>query len=64
MLKTQLDKYVIEYETKDFIKNDPVQFIHKYNNIKDIEIVGDISSAAFFMVMGAIVPNSSILINC
>ncbi|MBQ2983625.1 MAG: 3-phosphoshikimate 1-carboxyvinyltransferase [Candidatus Gastranaerophilales bacterium] len=29
---------------------------------KDIEIVGDISSAAFFMVMGAIVPNSSILI--
>ena len=29
---------------------------------KDIEIVGDISSAAFFMVMGAIVPNSNILI--
>ncbi len=29
---------------------------------KNIEIVGDISSAAFFMVMGAIVPNSSILI--
>ena len=29
---------------------------------RDIEIVGDISSAAFFMVMGAIVPNSSILI--
>ena len=44
MLKTQLDKYVIEYETKDFIKNDPVQFIHRYNNIKDIEIVGFIAS--------------------
>lgn len=29
---------------------------------RDIEIVGDISSAAFFMVAGAIVPNSSILI--
>ena len=29
---------------------------------KDIEIVGDISSAAFFMVAGAIVPNSSIVI--
>ena len=44
MLKTQLDKYVIEYETKDFIKNDPIQFIHRYNNIKDIEIVGFIAS--------------------
>ena len=29
---------------------------------KDIEIVGDISSAAFFMVAGAIIPNSSIII--
>ena len=29
---------------------------------KDIEVVGDISSAAFFMVAGAIIPNSSILI--
>ncbi len=29
---------------------------------KDIEIVGDISSAAFFMVAAAIVPNSKILI--
>lgn len=29
---------------------------------KDIEIVGDISSAAFFMVMAAIVPNSEIII--
>ena len=29
---------------------------------KDLEVVGDISSAAFFMVAGAIVPNSKILI--
>ena len=29
---------------------------------KDIEIAGDISSAAFFMVMAAIVPNSEIII--
>ena len=29
---------------------------------KDIEIAGDISSAAFFMVAGAIVPNSEIII--
>ena len=30
--------------------------------LKDIEIVGDISSAAFFMVAAAIVPNSKVLI--
>ncbi|MBR2068858.1 MAG: 3-phosphoshikimate 1-carboxyvinyltransferase [Candidatus Gastranaerophilales bacterium] len=37
--------------------------IEKSNLIsKDIEIPGDISSAAFFMVAGAIIPNSEILI--
>ncbi len=44
MLKTQLDKYVIEYETKDFIKDDPVQFVHRFTNKNDIEIAGFISS--------------------
>lgn len=44
MLKAQLDKYILEYETKDFIKDDPVQFIHKFNDEKDIEIAGFIAS--------------------
>ena len=44
MLKTQLDKYIERYETKDFIKDDPVQFIHRYNNKNDIEIAGFIAS--------------------
>ena len=44
MLKTQLDKYIHEYETKDFIKYDPVQFIHRYSNKKDIELAGFIAS--------------------
>ena len=44
MLKTQLDEYVIKYETKDFIKDDPVQFIHRFNNKDDIEIAGFIAS--------------------
>lgn len=44
MLKTQLDKYILEYETKDFIKDDPVQFIHRFNNKQDIEIAGFIAS--------------------
>ena len=44
MIKTQLDKYIIEYETQDFIKDDPVQFIHKFENKEDKEIAGFIAS--------------------
>ena len=44
MLKKQLDKYIEQYETVDFIKDDPIQFIHKYKNKKDIEVVGFIAS--------------------
>lgn len=43
-LKTNLDKYIKQYETKDFIKDDPVQFIHKYKDKNDIEIAGFIAS--------------------
>ena len=42
--KTELDELVKRYENPDFIKNDPVQFIHKFKNKKDIEIAGFISS--------------------
>lgn len=48
MLKTELDKYVKEYETKDFIKNDPIQFPHRYKNKNDLEIAGFISSMFAF----------------
>ena len=44
MLKTQLDKYIEKYETVDFIKDDPVQFVHNFNDKKDIEIAGFIAS--------------------
>ncbi len=44
MLKTHLDKYIEQYETAEFIKDDPVQFIHRYKNKDDIEIAGFISS--------------------
>ena len=42
--KSELDKLVDLYETKEFIKNDPIQFPHRYANIKDIEISGFIAS--------------------
>lgn len=43
-LKILLDKYVEEYETKDFIPADPVQFVHRFENKEDIEIAGFIAS--------------------
>ena len=44
MLKTQLDEYIKQYETEEFIKDDPVQFIHRFKNRNDIEIAGFIAS--------------------
>lgn len=42
--KIEIDKLVEIYETKDFIKNDPIQFPHRFSNKKDIEIAGFIAS--------------------
>lgn len=42
--KAELDKLVEKYENEDFIKDDPVQFIHRFHNKKDIEIAGFIAS--------------------
>lgn len=44
-IKTQLEEYVNRYETVDFIKDDPVQFVHKFNNKPDNEISGFIASS-------------------
>ncbi len=40
----ELDELAKKYETTEFIKDDPVQFIHRYHDKKDIEIAGFISS--------------------
>ena len=42
--KTELDNLVLKYENKDFIENDPVQFIHRFKLKEDIELAGFISS--------------------
>ncbi len=44
-LKSYLDSLVKKYETYDFIKDDPVQFPHRFDILQDIEISGFISSA-------------------
>lgn len=43
-MKNLLDKYAKQYDTEDFIKNDPVQFVHLYDTPKNIEIAGFIAS--------------------
>lgn len=43
-LKTLLRKLAAEYETKDFINDDPVRFVHAYADKQDMEIVGFIAS--------------------
>ena len=42
--KTELDKLVEKYETVDFIKNDPVQFCHRFSKKEEIELAGFIAS--------------------
>ena len=42
--KTELDKLVKKYETVDFIKNDPIQFCHRYSKKEEIELAGFIAS--------------------
>lgn len=47
-MKEYLDKLVEKYETKEFIKSDPVQFPHEFNNKNDVEIVAFISALFSF----------------
>ena len=42
--KTELDKLVEKYETIDFIKDDPIQFCHRYSKKEEIELAGFIAS--------------------
>lgn len=43
-IKSLLDKKVAQYNCKDFIKNDPVQFPHAFSERKDIEIAAFLAS--------------------
>lgn len=42
--KSELDALVLKYENEDFIKDDPVRFIHRYRDKKDTELAGFIAS--------------------
>ena len=47
-MKEYLDKLVKKYETKDFIKDDPVLFAHKFRDKKDIETASFIAALFAF----------------
>lgn len=42
--KNELDNLVLKYETEEFIKDDPIQFIHKFPKREDAELAGFIAS--------------------
>lgn len=42
--KKYLDNLVEKYETVDFIKDDPIQFPHRYKTLENIEIAGFVAS--------------------
>ncbi len=43
-LKKTLDRYYREYDFRERVLHDPIEFPHKYRNPRDIEVVGFISS--------------------
>lgn len=42
--KTELEELAEKYETADFIKDDPIQFPHRFNKAEDVEIAAFIAS--------------------
>ena len=42
--RTSLEELVGKYETTEFIKDDPIQFPHRFNNPQDIEIAAFLAS--------------------
>lgn len=62
-MKKRLDSLVKKYETKDFIKNDPIQFPHRFKNREDIEIAGFISSLFAFGRREAFIKKLDFLFN-
>ena len=47
--KIELDNLVKKYETIDFIKDDPIQFPHRYKIKEEIELAGFIASLSAYV---------------
>lgn len=44
LTKNKLEELAEKYETEDFIKDDPIQFPHRFSNAEDIEIAAFVAS--------------------
>lgn len=62
-LKDFLNELVIKYETPEFIKDDPIQFPHRFQNKKDIEIAGIIASSLAYGKRDKIIQSVNIILN-
>jgi uncharacterized protein (TIGR02757 family) len=55
-LKKTLDRFYKEYDYKDRIKHDPIEFPHRYSNSEDIEIAGFIACCFAYGKVGLFKP--------
>jgi uncharacterized protein (TIGR02757 family) len=55
-LKKTLDKFYSEYNFKERIKHDPIEFPHKYSHPDDIEIAGLVASCLAYGKVGLFKP--------
>ena len=62
--KAKLDELVNKYENDDFIKDDPIQFIHRCNCKKDAEISGFIASSFAFGSRKAFIKTLNDIFKC
>lgn len=44
IMKTKLEELADKYEAESFIKDDPIQFPHRFTRLEDIEIAGFVAS--------------------
>lgn len=63
ILKTLLDNYIQEYETEDFIKNDPIQFPHRFSDPNDVEIAGFLAAMFAYGKREVFIEKLNILFN-
>ena len=61
--KLYLDELVKTYETEDFIKDDPVQFPHRFKDKNDIEIAAFLASIFAYGKREVFISKLNILFN-
>ena len=60
--KEFLDEKAKQYESPEFIKNDPIKILHQFNKKEDIEISGFLTSTISWGNRKTIIKNSQKII--